>query len=195
MHYYSEEQKSPLKLRKIKANLLGQELEFISGSGVFSSKKIDKGAEVLIKNCIVKKDGLVLDLGCGYGAIGIAIAKKFPLSQVILTDINKRAVKLAKTNLELNQIENAEALYSNKFEKIDQKFDVILLNPPQTAGKEVCFAMIQESEKFLNNGGSLQLVARHKKGGKGLEKKMEEVFGNVEQIAKKSGFRVYLSKK
>ena len=117
-HYFSEEQKSPLRLRKIKVLLRGKEFEFFTGSGVFSGKKIDKGTEVLIENCIVKQDAVVLDYGCGYGAVGIAIAKSSPATEVVMVDINKRAIKLAKMNIELNRADNADFYYLKKFSKI-----------------------------------------------------------------------------
>ncbi len=194
-HYYSEKQKSPLKIKRIKSMLRGKELEFFTGSGVFSGKRIDKGTEVLIENCKVDNDDRILDYGCGYGAVGIAVAKAFPESEVIMTDINKRAIKLAKMNLESNSIDNAGVHHISKFQKQKKYFDVVLLNPPQTAGKQVCFNMIEESQKYLKDNGSLQLVARHNKGGKELSKKMQKVFGNVKEIAKKGGYRVYASKK
>ena len=193
-HYFSEEQKSPLRLRKIKVLLRGKEFEFFTGSGVFSGKKIDKGTEVLIENCIVKQDAVVLDYGCGYGAVGIAIAKSSPATEVVMVDINKRAIKLAKMNIELNRADNADVYYLNKFQKIEKNFDVILLNPPQTAGKQVCFDMIRESKNYLTDGGTLQLVARHNKGGEQLSEYMKTVFGNVKIIAKKGGYRVYIGK-
>lgn len=192
-HYYSKEQPSPLKIKKISARLLGNELEFYTGSGVFSKKKIDKGTQILIEKCNIKKDGKVFDFGCGYGAVGIAVAKAFPAAKVFMSDINKRAVKLAKMNVNLNIADNATVFYSDKFEKINEKFDIILLNPPQTAGKDICFQMIEEAKKYLNKNGLLELVARHNKGGKELSKKMHQVFGNVKDIAKKSGYRVYVS--
>ena len=88
---------------------------------------------------------------------------------------------------------DAKVVQSDAFENIDENFDVILLNPPQTAGKKLCFKMIEEAKEHLKKGGSLQLVARHQKGGKTLQKKMEEVFGNSEVLSRQSGFRVYMS--
>ena len=193
-HYFSEEQKSPLRLRKIKVLLRGKEFEFFTGSGVFSGKKIDKGTEVLIENCIVKQDAVVLDYGCGYGAVGIAIAKSSPATEVVMVDINKRAIKLAKMNIELNRADNADVYYLNKFQKIEKNFDVILLNPPQTAGKQGSSDRIRESKNYLTDGGTLQLVARHNKGGEQLSEYMKTVFGNVKIIAKKGGYRVYIGK-
>ncbi|MDP7180534.1 MAG: methyltransferase [Candidatus Woesearchaeota archaeon] len=194
-HYFSKEQKSPLRLSKITANLRNNQFEFYTGSGVFSLKKVDKGTILLIENSTIKPNWKILDLGCGYGPVGISIAKSFPETKVLMTDVNKRAIKLAKMSIELNKTANVETKCSDKFEKIDQNFDTILLNPPQTAGKQLCFEMIEGSKSHLERNGLLQLVARHNKGGKDLSKKMNEVFGNVKETAKGSGYRIYVSEK
>ena len=193
-HYYSETQTSALRLNKINSFLLSHTIEFHTGSGVFSTKRIDVGTELLINSAIVKEGWSVLDIGCGYGPVGIAIAKAYPKTRVTMTDVNKRAVKLAKMNIKLNKIENADVLDSNLYNSLTgKKFNAILTNPPQTAGKEVCFEIIEKAPQFLGDKGLLQLVARHNKGGKHLSIKMQEVFGNVKEIAKKSGYRVYVS--
>jgi 16S rRNA G1207 methylase RsmC len=192
-HYYSEKQTSSLRLRKINVSLRGVSAEFYTGSGVFSFRKIDRGTAILIEYCVMKKDWRILDIGCGYGVVGIIIAKAFPEAEVVMTDINKRAVKLAKMNCELNQLFNAEVKQGDLFEKVEGEFDTILVNPPQVAGKDVCFKIIENAKKYLYNKGLLQLVARHNKGGKVMSDRMKEVFGNVQEIAKKSGYRVYVS--
>ena len=191
-HYYSGKQASELRLRKISAVLRGKRIEFYVGSGVFSRGKVDDGSYILIQNATVKKGWKVLDLGCGYGAVGIAIAKSED-TEILLSDVNERAVELAKMNIELNNVK-AEARISDIFSGIPEKFDTILLNPPQSAGKKICFRMIEESKEHLNKGGLLQLVARPRKGGRTLAEKMKEIFGNVEVIAKGAGFSVYVSK-
>lgn len=192
-YYFSKKQDTALNLNKIKANLRGSYLEFYTGSGVFSKDKVDKGTELLINSAVLKDKWKVLDLGCGYGVVGIVAKKLFPKTIVMMADVNKRAVKLAKMNLELNRVEGY-VLRSDLFEKIKGKFDTIIVNPPQKAGKDVCFNMIEESKEHLLENGLLQLVARHNVGGKTLAKKMGEVFGNVEVLAKKGGYRVYVSK-
>ena len=186
-HYFSEKQNSKLNLKKIKINLKNFEFYF------FSKKRLDSGTKILIENAIIKKNWNVLDLGCGYGVIGISIKKIYPSSEVIMTDINTRAVKLAKKNVKLHNLD-IKVKKSYLFEKIDNKFNTILVNPPQTAGKDVCFKLIEKSMDFLETKGLLQLVARHNKGGKSLSKKMNQVFGNVKDIVKESGYRVYVSK-
>lgn len=193
-HYYSEKQDSELKTSEISAKLRGNLLRFTSASGTFSKSRIDKGSELLIEYAKIPKDARVLDLGCGYGPVGIAVAKSNPDASVLMIDINERAVFLASRNIFANRLSNCAAKKSDSFSNIQsERFDAILLNPPQTAGKKLCIQMIRDSYLHLNPTGTLQLVARHNKGGADLEKHMLEIFGNVVQIAKGSGYRIYLS--
>ncbi|MDO8661158.1 MAG: methyltransferase, partial [Candidatus Woesearchaeota archaeon] len=136
----------------------------------------------------------VLDLGCGYGPVGIALVKAHPDLLVVMSDVNARAVKLARKNSAQNKVE-IKHITSDGFAHIIEQFNTILLNPPQTAGKKVCERLIAESKEHLVSGGLLQIVARHNKGGAQLEKFMKELFGNSNQVAKQSGFRVYVSRK
>lgn len=193
-HYYSEQQKSELKIKKISQKISGMDFEFYTSSGIFSKEKIDKGTLILAENMRINKNSKVLDIGCGIGVLGIAAAKLFNANSV-MSDINKRAVMLAKKNIELNNA--ASQVYQGSlYEPIkEHDFDVVLSNPPQTAGKEICFQLIGQSINYLKNNGSLQLVARHNKGGKALSLKMKEIYGNVKIVAKKSGYWVYVSKK
>lgn len=192
-HYYEKKQTSPINLQKLSAFILGNEFELYTGSGVFSKSQIDKGSLLLANKAIIHDNWRLLDFGCGYGVIGIAIAKAYPTAKVLMSDINKRAVGLAKKNIELNNLKSASAVQSDLFQNIHEKFNTILLNPPQSAGKELCIKMISESKEHLLSGGLFQMVARHNIGGSQLEKEMKRVFGNVRQIAKKSGFRIYVS--
>ena len=193
-HYYSSNQKSAMNIRKISQTIRGINFEFYTSSGVFSKEKIDKGTLILAESMIINKNQKVLDIGCGIGVLGIAAAKLFN-ADVVMSDINKRAVMLAGKNIELNDVK-AEVFQGNLYEKIKRNdLDAILLNPPQTAGKEICFKLIEESKNHLKMLGNLQLVARHNKGGKTLSGKMKYVFGNVKVVAKKSGYWVYLSVK
>ncbi|MEM4263788.1 MAG: class I SAM-dependent methyltransferase [Candidatus Woesearchaeota archaeon] len=193
-HYYTEKQKSALKIRQIRAILRGKEFIFYTGSGVFSLEKIDIGTKILIDESIIEPDAKILDLGCGYGPVGITLKKIFPKTKVYMTEINERAVMLAKKNAAINNVD-VNIMQGNLYEPvIREKFDIILVNPPMAAGKKLCFQVIEQAKEHLNIGGTLQLVARHQKGGRELEKKMQETFGNVKEISKKSGFRIYLSR-
>jgi 16S rRNA G1207 methylase RsmC len=193
-HYYSEDPKSKEKTEVIHQRISGKDFEFYTSSGVFSKDHVDKGTLALAESMAFSEKAKVLDIGCGIGILGICAAKLFDAS-VVMSDINQRAADLAKKNCSLNNVK-AAVVHGNLFEKItDNDFDVVLSNPPQHAGKEVCFKLIEESINYLKKNGTLQLVARHNKGGKTLSKKMEEVFGNVEIIGKQSGFTVYISVK
>ncbi len=192
-HYYIEKPKSRLIINKISVFLRNKRFEFFTATGIFSKKKIDLGTELLINDCIIKENWDVLDFGCGYGAVGIVIKRLFPKNNVFMTDINQRAINISNKNAKLNNVD-VQIKQGNLFEAFqDETFDTILLNPPQTAGKEICFKMIEESKQYLKNNGLLQIVARHNKGGSVLEKKMNEVFSNVKTISKKSGYRIYIS--
>ena len=190
-HYFSEKQKSKLSVKEIEFNLLNHNFNFLTPSGVFSFGKLDHGSKLLINKSNVK--GKVLDLGCGYGNVGICIAKAYNL-EVTLSDINERAIHFAKKNAIKNNVK-VNIIKSNAFNDINEKFDTILFNPPQHAGKKLCFSMIKDSINYLNDNGTLHVVARHNKGGKDFQKHMETIYGNCEHIAIKSGFRIYLSKK
>ena len=193
-HYYSEKQTSQLRITELNYILRKNKLKFNTGSGVFSIRRIDPGTLLLIEKCIVEENWEILDLGCGYGPVGIAIAKAFPETKILMTDINERATNLARSNTGLNKITNIKVRKSDIYKGIKESFDAIITNPPQAAGKEICFQIIEQSKQHLKKGGLFQLVARHNKGGKELEKKMNEVFGNVKDIGKKGGYRVYVSK-
>lgn len=193
-HYYSNQQTSDLKPTEIDIKVKNVSFKLISGSGVFSKKRLNKGTKILLKHLVIEDDWKVLDLGCGIGVIGIYVKKLFPNVNLTLTDVNQRAVYLTKKNLEKHDLK-ARAFVSDGFRRINDAFDAILLNPPQVAGKEVCFRLIKESFEHLNKDGLLELVARHNKGGKTLSKKMEEIFGNMEEAGIGSGYRVYISQK
>lgn len=193
-HYYNKDQDSPLRIFQISIKLLNENYEFYTASGIFSIKGLDIGTKLLLSSAEIKEGWKILDFGCGWGAVGIIIAKRFPSTKVDMIDVNKRAIKMANLNIGKNNVKNTNAFYSDFYEEINEKFDTILVNPPQVAGKDVCFKIIVDSRNYLCDGGLLQLVARHNKGGVVLRNKMMEVFGNVKDTAKKAGYRIYVSK-
>jgi len=194
-HYFIEEPKSPLKVANVELILKnGHKYVFKTPSGVFSFKRIDKATKILIENCIIHgKD--VLDIGCGYGVIGITLKLENPDINIYMSDINKRAVEFAKINAKNNNIV-AEIRQSDLYNCWKEyKFDVIISNPPIVAGKRIWQKLIEGAYEHLKPGGSLQLVAYHNKGGKSISKYMEDVFGNVDYLAKEGGIRGYISKR
>ncbi|MBS3108285.1 class I SAM-dependent methyltransferase [Candidatus Woesearchaeota archaeon] len=189
-HYFSEKQNSKLDLKKINVKSKNLDFNVFSAKGVFSKNRLDKGTKLLIENAIVR--GKVLDLGCGIGIVGICIKKLNQKLDVTMSDVNERALEIAKMN---SKNLDVKIVKSDVFNNLDEEFDVILLNPPQAAGKETCFRMIRESFEHLKKNGFFELVARHNKGGKTYMNYMKEIFGNVKDIVKESGYRVYLAKK
>jgi len=193
-HYFTEKPTSELTTKKVHAFVRGKESTFMTPSGVFSYGRIDRASLLLCESATIKSDWDILDLGCGWGFVGITLKKVFPDTNITMTDVNQRATKLAKENAKHN---NTKVIikYGNLYEPIkNKKFDTILTNPPMKAGRKLCYDIIEQAPKHLKSNGLLQLVANNNKGGKMLKKKMEEVFGNAETIAKKSGFHVYISK-
>ncbi len=191
-HYFSERPKCELEYRIIRTLILGKLFEFITCKGVFSYKKIDLGSRVLLNAAEINRNSFVLDLGCGYGVIGIVIAKIYN-SKVIMIDINKRAIKLAKENVIRNNVQHlVEVRRGYLYEPVKgEKFDVIVTNPPLAAGKKVIFEIIENARNYLKKNGSLQIVVR--KGKELIKRKLEDTFGNVETLSKSSGYRVYKS--
>ncbi len=195
-HYFAKKPKSKKKEYKFQAVLKGFNLEFVTASGIFSPRKIDLGTFALINFMQFRKGDKILDLGCGYGAVGIVAAKMCPSCKVVMVDINERAVACAKKNIKINNVKNVIAKQSYFFSGLkNETFDIILLNPPQTAGLDVCYKLIEGSYEHLKNGGNLQMVARKRHGGQRLAEKMEEIFGNLEVLGKKAGYWVYVSVK
>ncbi len=190
-HYYVEKPECEYIEYEIRARIRGFDLTLKSASGVFSAKQIDKGSRLLAEKADLPKKGEILDLGCGYGVVGIIAALASPKTNVTLTDINERAIQLVTENLVINRVKNAVVLQSDMFSNLDKKFDAILLNPPQTAGRELCIEMIKQSLKHLNKNGSLQIVVRRNKGGRPLFALMAELFSKTVLVAKKAGYWVY----
>ncbi|MGB9714550.1 MAG: class I SAM-dependent methyltransferase [Candidatus Bathyarchaeales archaeon] len=195
-HYFAEHPKSKPRMRIIQTNLRGRTFKFITSPGVFSKKRIDLGTRVLIESMLLPDEGLLLDLGCGYGAVGIVAAALNPKLCVIMVDVNERAIWLAKRNIQLNNIYNAEVRKGSLYEPVEGfAFNAILSNPPVSAGMETMKAIIAEAPRHMANKANLQMVVRSKIWGKRLRTFFEESFGNVGILAIKSGYRVLIAEK
>ncbi|MDR2647298.1 MAG: methyltransferase [Oscillospiraceae bacterium] len=161
---------------------------FTSNSGVFSHGGVDEATNLLIKN-IPPLRGSLLDLGCGYGAIGIVLAKMFALT-LTQSDVNPRALRLAEKNCAQNNVA-ATVLLSDCFANIGGKFDAITLNPPIHAGKSVVYALFEGAKAHLNAGGRFYVVMLEKHGAKTAAKKLTELFGNCGILCRKKGVFVF----
>jgi 16S rRNA G1207 methylase RsmC len=195
-HYYSEKPKSQLRFGLVHTCLHGKPFEFITASSVFSVKRIDLGTRVLIENMILPETGCVLDVGCGYGAVGIAVAKLNPKLHVVLTDVNRRAILLARQNAEKNRACNVEVKQGSLYTPVKQFcFDAILSNPPLSAGMETVKAIIQTAPEVMATRATFQMVVRSKIGKKTLPQVFLETFGNSKILAIESGYRVLMAEK
>jgi 16S rRNA G1207 methylase RsmC len=197
-HYYDEKQESSDKRFPIDVKLREDSFRLWSSAGIFSKDRLDAATRLLIENAELKGAQRILDLGCGYGAVGIALLRRAEKekknTEITFSDVNERAVEFTRENLKQLKLKG-NVVKSDLFSNIPLSFDAILSNPPYAAGREVCFRLIEDSLTHLGKGGTLQLVARHNKGGSTLAKKMKDVFGNVSTTAKSGGFHVYLSRK
>ena len=195
-HYFAEHPKSKMRLGIIHTHLRGIHFEFLTASGVFSKKRVDLGTRLLIESMVLPQEGYVLDIGCGYGAVGIAVATFNPNLRVIMVDVNERAVRLARQNAEKNYVSNVEVRRGYLYEPVkDLVFSCVLSNPPVSAGMETVKAIISEAPEHMASKALFQMVVKSKIGGKRLLMVFEEAFGNVEVLARKSGYRVLMSKK
>jgi len=191
-HYYSSRRRGLYSL--ISDFIRGVTVEFEVAPGVFSCDEVDKGTKILLEHAIVPESGRVLDVGCGYGVIGIVLAKLNPKLRVFMVDINREAVKLARRNIRRNRVEDrVTVLLGDLYEPVKgMKFRAIYSNPPLAAGMDVVKRIVYEAPKHLEPGGTLQIVVR--KGAEAVKKAMYEAFGNVEKLVSKEGYKVFLSR-
>ncbi len=190
-HYFTEKPSSERSIKEITVNIRGFSFKFLTDRGVFSRGKLDRGTRLLIETMNLDRAGRILDLGCGYGPIGIVAARISPDSEVFMVDVNSRAYELARENVRLNRVPNVKVMLGNGFEPVHgTKFDLILCNPPIRAGKSVVFPLITEAREFLSPDGRLLVVARTKQGSKSILKHMSEVFDLAREIEKGGGYRV-----
>jgi 16S rRNA (guanine1207-N2)-methyltransferase len=193
-HYYTNAPSTSKQKFMLRLSIKGQFIDLASAGGIFSKDKIDLGTLVLLESLSLPDEGEILDMGCGYGIIGITSAKLKPYLKVTMVDINPTAVKLARENIERNCVAHAEAIHSDLYTHLgDKKFDAIISNPPLAAGYSVIFPLLEGAFVRLKDGGYLQIVLR--RGVNAIPRRMKEVFGNVELISKKSGYKVFRSVK
>ena len=189
-HYYRPRRGHPRPTRLISDHIRGVTVEFYVSGDVFSATRIDPGTRLLIEHAVVPEEGTILDIGCGYGAIGITLAKAHPRLHVVMVDVNPRAVALARRNARHNRVEDrVEVLQGSLYEPVKgRRFHAILSNPPLAAGLDTVLAIIREAPRHLEPQGALQLVMR-----KGAEKALEEMkkhFHHAEVMLRKKGYTI-----
>ena len=189
-HYYTSAPQSAHKPGEVRCAYRGHELTFATDSGVFSRTELDRGTEVLLEALPEHVEGDVLDMGCGWGVIGVAVGKNWPECRITMADINQRAVELSRQNARANGVA-VEVLESDGYEKVlGRHFDLILQNPPIRAGKAVIYQMFADAAKCLNENGELWLVIRKQQGAPSAMTYLKTLYRSVEAVDKKSGFWV-----
>lgn len=195
-HYYTENPTSESRRKIIQANLRGKPFVFYTDRGVFSKDTIDFGTRLLIEQFqFPAVEGDLADIGCGYGPIGISLAKETK-RQVYLVDVNERAVELAKENAKLNEVENVSVLQSDLFSELRGfEFAAIVTNPPIRAGKQVVFSLYEQSFAHLKRKGELWVVIQKKQGAPSTKEKLKQWFAEVEVVHKKKGYYIIRARK
>jgi 16S rRNA (guanine1207-N2)-methyltransferase len=191
-HYYTEQPSVGHDRQIIEETIRNIKLKFVTDSGVFSKKGIDYGSKLLIEHIELPPSARILDVGCGYGPIGLFAASLADRGEVTMVDINERAVALAAENARLNHINNVEIRQSNLFANLgNQQYTTIITNPPIRAGKNVVHQIYEEALNHLVSGGQLWVVIQKKQGAPSTFQKLEALFYHAEEITKDKGYRIF----
>ena len=185
-HYFVNDDNLKSEIREFKINFLNQDFVFKTDNGVFSKGELDYGTYLLLTTVLnLDIKGKVLDLGCGYGAIGVVISK-LKNTKVTMVDVNKRAVHLSKMNVSDNKCD-CLVINSDGYLNVSDKFDYIITNPPIRVGKEKLYSLFIEARKYLNELGVIYLVIRKEQGAKSFIKDMSNYY-QVDVLNKSKGF-------
>lgn len=198
-HYFNQNPTTEKDIYKFDWNIGKDRFYFYSSNSVFSKSGMDFGSMLLVETVIKENEefsGTILDLGCGYGPIGIILAKLINKSTVTMSDVNERAIELCKMNAKENKVEDrVKVISSSAFANINESFDIIVTNPPIRAGKDVIFSFYEGAYEHLNKGGKLYVVIQKKQGAPSTKIKLESLFGNCETADKKSGYFIFKAEK
>ena len=187
--YYTADPHSESKPMPCAFPYRGYGLNFMTDAGVFSKGELDVGTRLLL-DALPALSGDVLDLGCGWGAIGVAVARANREARVVMADVNHRALGLAKDNCARNGV-TAEVIESDGMAAVmGRTFDAVITNPPIRAGKQVIYKMFADAAVSLKEGGALYLVIRKQQGAESCVKYLKTLFDEVEKLDKSAGFWV-----
>ena len=192
-HYYDLDPNQASNERTISYEINGQKITLISDDGVFSKNRLDEGSALLLKTILpLNLKGNILDVGCGYGPIGLTIAITKPDVKVTCVDINPRAVSLCNKNINLLSLsQRVTCLHSDIYENVEGPYDSIVANPPIRAGKKVTYQIYREARQYLIDGGCFYFVIRKAQGAESASKYVKEIFGNIVLLCRKKGYLVY----
>ena len=188
-HYYTAAPTSEHNYQTAEWSYRGNELRFTTDAGVFSKGEVDFGTATLLRALPEDMTGRVLDLGCGWGAVGVSIGKAFPACEIVMSDVNRRALELSEKNGLANGV-RVRVVESDGLENVDGIFDYIITNPPIRAGKQVIYKMFADSAGKLTDNGQLYIVIRRQQGAESALKYLKTLFEDVETVEKSGGFWV-----
>lgn len=187
-HYFTNENLES-KLKKVMVKVSDKTFNFYTDLGVFSKKGLDFGSRTLIDTLLKENlEGKVLDVGCGYGCIGIILSSFFHI-ETDMIDINRRAIHLAKRNIKENDLNNIEVFESNIYSNVKEKYDCIITNPPIRAGKKVVYEILFNSKDYLKENGTLYFVINKDQGALSTIEDLKEI-AKVNILEKNKGFYV-----
>lgn len=190
-HYFTADPESRHDEREIDFDVFGRRLSFVTDAGVFSKHALDFGTRLLISQLPHPLEGYVLDVGCGYGPIGIAIKALSPGAFVTMVDVNRRALELTEQNARRNGLSGVEVVASDGLRAVkDRTFDWIVTNPPVRAGKRIVYRIFEESFHHLSETGQFWLVMRKKQGAPSAVKKLHTLFSEVTIAHRAKGYAV-----
>ncbi len=190
-HYFSERPRAAHRRRTLRFLYRGRVLTCVTDTGVFGSAGLDPGTALLIENMALRPRDRVLDLGCGWGPIGLAAALGVPEGSVVLVDPNHRAVSLSRENLKRNGVRNAEVRQGSLYTPVGgAQFDLIASNPPYHAGRAVVEEALKGAPLHLSEGGRLLLVGKGNQGVRYYQRWLEGLFARVEVLSRGGGYRV-----
>ena len=192
-HYFKDDPNLASNIKQINFEVNGISMRLLTDNGVFSKNKVDEGSLGFLKVLLPLDLGNnILDLGCGYGTLGLTLAMAKKEARVTLADINPRALNMCRKNAELlNLSQRVTILQSDIYEKIEGPYDSIVVNPPIRAGKAVTYKMYEGAKQYLIDGGSLYIVIRKAQGAESASKYIESIFGNIELLDRNKGYHFY----
>ena len=193
--YFTREPNSESRPVSCEFDYRGKHFRFMTDAGVFSRGELDTGTRLLLEALPEVMTGSLLDMGCGWGPVGICLKAVWPQAEVILADVNLRALNLSRENAARNGVQVA-CLESDGFAALqDRTFDAVITNPPVRAGKQVIYQMFAEAAQHLKEGGSLYLVIRKQQGAESCLKYLKTIFSRVEKLSRSGGFWVLEARK